>query len=406
MLLDEIFHVAIQAIRANKLRSFLTMLGIIIGVGAVITMVALGSGAQKAVQDRIQALGPTLLSLYPGQSFRGGIAIDFGQRVSLTVDDADSLAASARYVKAVVPELTRNFQVKRGGLNANVNVVGTTPNYATVKNYTLTAGRMFTAGEDEGRRRYAVLGSAIPEMFSANGAAMIGQEIQIRGIPFEIIGVLSSKGSAMGFGNPDEQILIPLQTARYRIMGTNRLRSITVDAASVQQMTLTMIEIERVLRREHKIRPGGENDFQIRNQSDILATFQQTTQTFTYLLAGIAAVSLLVGGIGIMNIMLVSVTERTREIGVRKALGATRFNILFQFLVEALVLCLVGGIIGILFGALGAVALSKLAHWNTSINFFAILVAFVFSAIVGLFFGIWPARRAASLDPVDALRYE
>ncbi|MGE5802403.1 MAG: ABC transporter permease [Gemmatimonadota bacterium] len=404
MLLGEIFQVALQAIRANKLRSFLTMLGIIIGVGAVITMVALGSGAQKSVQARIQALGPTLLSVFPGASFRGGIFMDM--RVSLTMDDYEALARDARYVKGVVPELTRNLQIKRGNLNQNVSVVGTTPNYTAVKNYTVVAGRMFTAGEDEGRRRYAVLGSAIPDMLNANPAAMIGQEIQIRGIPFEIVGVLGPKGSAGGFGNPDEQILIPLQTARYRIMGTDRLRSITVDAASVPQMTLTMIEIERVLRREHKIRPGAENDFQIRNQSDILATFQQTTETFTYLLAGIAAVSLLVGGIGIMNIMLVSVTERTREIGVRKALGATRFNIMFQFLVEALVLCLVGGLIGILFGTLGAVGLSKLAHWNTSINVFAILVAFVFSAIVGLFFGIWPARRAASLDPIVALRYE
>ena len=404
MLLTEIFQVALQAIRANKLRSFLTMLGIIIGVGAVITMVALGSGAQKSVQARIQALGPTLLSVFPGASFRGGIFMDM--RVSLTLDDYEALARDARYVKGVVPELTRNLQIKRGNLNQNVSIVGTTPNYTTVKNYTIVAGRMFTAGEDEGRRRYAVLGSAIPDMLNANPAAMIGQEIQIRGIPFEIIGVLGPKGSAGGFGNPDEQILIPLQTARYRIMGTDRLRSITVDAASVSQMTLTMIEIERVLRREHKIRPGAENDFQIRNQSDILSTFQQTTETFTYLLAGIAAVSLLVGGIGIMNIMLVSVTERTREIGVRKALGATRFNIMFQFLVEALVLCLVGGLIGILFGTLGAVGLSKLAHWNTSINVFAILIAFVFSAIVGLFFGIWPARRAASLDPIVALRYE
>ena len=404
MLLGEIFQVALQAIRANKLRSFLTMLGIIIGVGAVITMVALGSGAQKSVQARIQALGPTLLTVFPGASFRGGIFMDM--RVSITLDDYEALARDARYVKGVVPELTRNLQIKRGNLNQNVSIVGTTPNYTAVKNYTVVAGRMFTAGEDEGRRRYAVLGSAIPDMLNANPAAMIGQEIQIRGIPFEIIGVLGPKGSSGGFGNPDEQILIPLQTARYRIMGTDRLRSITVDAASVPQMTLTMIEIERVLRREHKIRPGAENDFQIRNQSDILSTFQQTTETFTYLLAGIAAVSLLVGGIGIMNIMLVSVTERTREIGVRKALGATRFNIMFQFLVEALVLCLVGGLIGILFGTMGAVGLSKLAHWNTSINIFAILVAFVFSAIVGLFFGIWPARRAASLDPIVALRYE
>ncbi len=270
MLLGEIFQVALQAIRANKLRSFLTMLGIIIGVGAVITMVALGSGAQKAVQARLQALGPTLLSIYPGQSFRGGIAIMFDQRVSVTVDDANALARDARYVKGVVPELTRNLQIKFGGQNGNVSIVGTTPNYPIVKNYTFTAGRMFTAGEDEGRRRYAVLGSAIPDMFNRNPAAMIGQEIQIRGIPFEIIGVLSAKGSAGGFGNPDEQILIPLQTGRYRIMGTDRLRSITVDAASVPQMTLAMIEIERVMRREHKVRPGGENDFQIRNQSDIL----------------------------------------------------------------------------------------------------------------------------------------
>jgi putative ABC transport system permease protein len=404
MLLGEIFQVALQAIRANKLRSFLTMLGIIIGVGAVITMVALGNGAQKAVQARIQALGPTLLSLYPGQAFRGGIAFDM--RVSLTVDDYEALARDARYVKAVVPELTRNLQVKRGGQNLNVSIVGTTPNYVAVKNYTLTAGRMFTPGEDESRRRYAVLGSSIPEMLNANPVAVIGQEIQIRGIPFEIVGVLSQKGSAGGFGNPDEQILIPLQTARYRIMGTDRLRSITVDAADLNQMTLTMIEIERVLRREHKIRPGAENDFQIRNQADILATFQQTTETFTYLLAGIAAVSLLVGGIGIMNIMLVSVTERTREIGVRKALGATRFNIMFQFLVEALVLCAVGGVLGIVFGSLGALTLSKLAHWNTAISLYAIVLAFVFSAVVGLFFGIWPARRAASLDPIVALRYE
>jgi putative ABC transport system permease protein len=404
VLLGEIFQVALQAIRANKLRSFLTMLGIIIGVGAVITMVALGSGAQKAVQARIQALGPTLLSVYPGASFRGGIFMDM--RISLTVDDYQALARDIRYAKAVVPELTRNLQIKRGNLNQNVSVVGTTPNYVDVKNYTLTAGRMFTAGEDESRRRYAVLGSAIPEMFEANPAAMIGQEIQIRGIPFEIIGVLREKGSGGGFGNPDEQILIPLQTARYRIMGTDRLRSITVDAVNMNQMNLTMIEIERVLRREHKIRPGAENDFQIRNQADILSTFQETTETFSYLLAGIAAISLLVGGIGIMNIMLVSVTERTREIGVRKALGATRFNIMFQFLVEALVLCLVGGVIGILFGSVGAVALSKLKHWNTSISFFAVLLAFGFSAVVGLFFGIWPAKRAASLDPIVALRYE
>jgi len=404
MLLGEIIRVALEALRANKLRSLLTMLGIIIGVGAVITMVALGSGAQKSVQDRIQALGPTLLSLYPGQSFMRGVASDV--RVSLTIDDDTALANNARYVTDVVPELSRNLQVQKGTQNINVTVVGTTPNYVPVKNYTITAGRMFTAGDDAARRRFAVLGSAVPNLLNANAAAMIGQELLIRGIPFEIIGILSEKGSQGSFSNPDEQILIPLQTARYRIMGTDRLRSITVKVQDMSSMNLAMIDLERVLRRQHKIRPGQDNDFQIRNQTDILATLQQTTETFKYLLAGIAAVSLLVGGIGIMNIMLVSVTERTREIGVRKALGATRFNVMFQFLVEALVLCLVGGMIGVVVGTIGAVVLSKLAHWNTLISPFAILLAFVFSAAVGLFFGIWPAKRAASLDPIVALRYE
>ena len=403
MLLGEIIQVALSAIRANKLRSLLTMLGIIIGVGAVITMVALGSGAQKSVQDRIQALGPTLLSIFPGQNFRGGVAISGA--VSLTYDDDTALANNIHYVTDVVPELTRNMQVQYGAQNINVNVVGSTPNYVPVHNYTVTAGRMFTAGEDDSRQRYAVLGAQIPTDLNANGAAMIGQTIMIRGIPFEIIGLLSEKGS-QGFQNPDEQILIPYQTARYRVVGTDRLRQITVKVADLNSMTLAMIEIERVLRRAHKIRPGADNDFQIRNQTDVLSTFQQTTETFKYLLAGIAAVSLLVGGIGIMNIMLVSVTERTREIGVRKALGATRGNILFQFLVEALVLCLAGGVTGILLGSFGALALSALMHWNTLISPYAILLAFFFSALVGLFFGIWPAKRAASLDPIQALRYE
>jgi putative ABC transport system permease protein len=403
MLLAEIIKVALAALRANKLRSLLTMLGIIIGVAAVITMIALGSGAQKAIQDRIQALGPTLLSVYPGQSFMRGVASN--NRVSLTMDDDTALANNAQYVTAVVPELGANLQVQMGDQNINVTVMGTTPLYVPIHSYTVTDGRAFTAGDDAARRRVAVLGAAVPQMLNSNRTAMIGQQLMIRSIAFEIIGVLSEKG-AQGFFNPDEQILIPLQTARYRVIGTDRLRDITVQARDLQSMNLAMIEIERVLRRQHKIRPGQDNDFQIRNQTDIMATLQQTTDTFKYLLAGIAAVSLLVGGIGIMNIMLVSVTERTREIGVRKALGATRFNILFQFLVEALVLCLLGGVIGVLVGSFGAIVLSQLAHWNTLISPLAILLAFVFSAAVGLFFGIWPARRAAALDPIVALRYE
>ena len=380
------------------------MLGIIIGVGAVITMVALGSGAQKAVEDRIAALGANVLTVFAGQGRFGGIRIT--DRTSLTTDDYAALVRDATLLKAVVPEMQQSLQVKYGNQNSNVNIVGTTPNYTEVRNYTIPHGRMFTAGDDEARQRYAVLGASVPRMLGANPAAMINQTIQIRGINFEIIGMLSEKGAAGGWVNPDEQILIPLQTAQYRVFGTDRLRSISVQVADGVPIEQGMVDLERVLRREHKIRPGQENDFTIRNQQDLLATQQQTTQVFTTLLASIAAVSLLVGGIGIMNIMLVSVTERTREIGVRKALGATRGNIMLQFLIEALVLCLVGGVLGVLLGIGAAITLSRVMQWNTLISPAAVAIAFGFSALVGLFFGIWPARRAASLDPIVALRYE
>jgi putative ABC transport system permease protein len=404
VLLGETVAVALQSIRANMLRSVLTMLGIIIGVGAVITMVALGSGAQKAVQDRIAALGANVFTVFAGQARQGGIMIT--DRTILSTDDYDALRRDARLLAAVVPEMQQPLQVKYGNQNSNVNVVGTTSNYVDVRNYTVPYGRMFTPGEDEARQRYAVLGASVPRMLGGNPAAMINQTLMIRGIPFEVIGILSEKGSAGGFGNPDEQILIPLNTARYRVFGSNRVRSFAIQVADSVPIEQGMVDLERVLRREHKLRPGADNDFAIRNQQDVLATQQQAAQVFTSLLASIAAVSLLVGGIGIMNIMLVSVTERTREIGVRKALGATRLNILMQFLIEALTLCLLGGVIGILAGVGTAVLLSRVMQWNTLISPTAVAIAFAFSAAVGLFFGIWPARRAAKLDPITALRYE
>jgi putative ABC transport system permease protein len=404
MLFGEIFNVALGAIRANKLRSFLTMLGIVIGVGAVITMVALGSGAQQDVQARIQALGTNLLSIQAGQSFHRGVAS--ADRVSLTIDDATALAADARGLSAVVPEYRRSQQVEFVNSNINVNVNGTVPEYIDVNNYDVAAGRMFSAGDGIARKRVAVLGSQVPANLDANGPAMMGQQIVIRGIPFEVVGLLEEKGSSSGWNNPDEQILIPIQTAQYRIFGSDRVSSINVQVSHPDSIAIAMIEIERVLRREHGIAPGRDNDFNIMDRSEFLETFEETTQTFTFLLGGIAAVSLLVGGIGIMNIMLVSVTERTREIGVRKALGATRKNIMLQFLVEALVLCLLGGLIGVAAGAGGAVALSRLANWNTFVSPQSVVVAVAFSAIVGIFFGLWPARRASMLDPIEALRYE
>ncbi len=401
----ETIKVAFGSIKANPLRSFLTMLGMVIGVGAVITMVALGTGAQAAVEEQIQALGTDLLAVYPGQSWTHGVAR--GDRVSVTIDDAEALArARDGYgIKAVVPEMSRSQQLEYGNRNANVNVMASTPGYLDVQNLRVVAGRMFTEADNASRKRVVVLASSVPEMLGGNGPAMIGQQLSIRGIPFEIIGLLNEKG-AQGHNNPDEQVLIPIKTGQFRVFGNDRLRAITVQVVHPDSMAVAMIGIEGVMRREHGIQPGATNDFQIRDRTEYLSAQQETTQTFTFLLAGIAAVSLLVGGIGIMNIMLVSVTERTREIGIRKALGAKRRTILMQFLVEAVTLCVIGGTIGVLAGSGAAMSLSRFRGWNTVVSLEAVIVAFVFSAVIGVFFGLWPARRAALMDPITALGHE
>ena len=406
LIVVEIIKVALGALRANKLRSFLTLLGIMIGVSAVIAMDALGRGAQRSVNERIAALGTTLLTVMPGQAVgAGGVRQTDQQR--MTIDDARAIEERATTITAVQPEMQRQLQVQFGNRNTNTQIVGTTANYLPVRRFTMGAGRMFSPGEDAARKRVAVLGPAVLENLGLdNPQAIIGEMIRIRGLQFEVIGVLQSKGQGGGFFNPDDMVLIPLETAQYRVFGTDRLRSVNVLAQSEQRIPEAMAEIQKILRREHRLREGRPDDFVIRNQSDFLATFAETTKTFSYLLAGIAAVSLLVGGIGIMNIMLVSVTERTKEIGIRKALGATRRAVLLQFMVEAVVLCLLGGVIGVVIGGLGATALTKLANFNTEISTQSIVIAFVCSAVVGVVFGVWPARRAARMDPIMALRYE
>ncbi len=405
MLLDEIIKVAFGAIRANKMRSLLTMLGIVIGIAAVITMVALGEGAQRSVQERLQALGTNVLAVNPGQQRFGGV--DRGTGAPLTVQDGEALLRDPVNIKDVSPEMDRRLQITYGNANSNASIRGVWPSSFRINNLETTHGRIFNEGENRGRRRIAVIGARVGEQLNVETTQLLGKTITIRGIPFEVIGILKEKGQGMGWGGSvDDRIYIPLATAQFRVFGQERVNEIQVQAVSTDRMNAAMAEIERTLRREHRIRPGEPSDFNIRNQATLLDTFQETTRTFSFLLAGIAIVSLVVGGIGIMNIMLVSVTERTREIGVRKALGARRRDILLQFLIEALVLCIAGGALGLLVGVGAAVAMAKLAAWNTVVAPEAAMLAFGFSAFIGVFFGLWPARRAASLDPIVSLRYE
>ena len=406
MLIKEIVIVALSALRANKMRSFLTMLGIVIGVAAVIAMVAIGKGAQKSISDRIANLGTTLLTVRPGAARGFGVATD--DNAKLTVSDAQALEKRGKNFAEVGPEMGKRAMFQYGSTNAMTQVTGAMPNYPDIRKYTLAAGRMFNDAEEAGMRRVAVVGSAVVDNLGLQTPeALLDENVRIGGIQFQVIGVFNSKGQTGGFGNnPDDFVLIPLSTAQFRVMGSDRLNNIGVMAINEKKIPEAQAEIQSILRREHRLGPDKKDDFDIRNQAEFLNTFAETTKTFTFLLAGIAAVSLLVGGIGIMNIMLVSVTERTREIGVRKALGATKGAILLQFLIEAIVLCLLGGLVGILVGGGGATLLNKLGGFNTTIDPSAVALAFAFSAGVGVLFGVWPARRAASLDPIIALRYE
>ena len=400
----EIVRVALGALRNAKLRSFLTTLGIVIGVAAVITMVALGRGAQRAVESQLASLGTDLLTITPGQSYWRGVAS--GQRVSLTSEDAAALAREAGTLRAVIPSLGGDLQVKFGSRNINVDVVATTAEFAEVQRFTLALGRFFSAADDHARRRVAVVGNDIPRELETEPDLLVGRDIIVRGIPFTVLGVLEPKGDLPGRDDPDETVYIPYRTGEYRIFGSDRLQSITAQLAHPESSHAALLDIERVLRQSHRLRPDEENDFRIRDRTAFLTAQAEARGTLTLLLAGIAAVSLIVGGIGIMNIMIVSVTERTREIGLRKAMGASRRSILLQFLAEAITLCLLGGIFGIGLGMAAAVVLARLNDWVLLITPGAVVLAVGFSVAVGLFFGVWPARRAARLDPIEALRYE
>jgi putative ABC transport system permease protein len=404
MLIFEIIMVAMSAVRANVLRSVLTTLGIVIGIAAVITMVALGEGAQQRVQEEINRMGTTILTVRPGQQMFGGVSRGDTQ---MSIEDALALKAESKGLLKVSPEQQSRMQVAYKRWNSNTQIMGVWPEYFDMYHHTLLAGRFFNQGEVQGRRRVAVLGYNLPTTLGETPPELlIGENIQIRGVLFEVVGVLAEKGDA-AWVRPDDQIFIPQSTAQYRVMGgRDRLSSVYAATDTPEQLDMAYAEIDRIMRRQHRLKAGAEADFNIRNSADLLETFNETNQTFAMLLAGIAGVSLLVGGIGIMNIMLVSVTERTREIGIRKALGATRRAIMTQFLVEALFLCVLGGILGVAAGYGAADLMTRLAAWDTAVAPEAVVTAIAFSVAVGLFFGMWPARRAALLDPIDALRYE
>jgi putative ABC transport system permease protein len=396
---------ALGALVANKLRALLTMLGIIIGVAAVITMIAIGEGSQKAVTERIQALGSDLLFVSPGAMRGGGITvIQFGSSVRLRNEDAEAIRKSSKAIEAVVPEFNRNAQVKYENRNWNTRIIGTTPDYEWVRNFYVVAGRYFTNREERAAAKVAIIGSMIVDNLF-QGVDPLGKIIRINGQSFEVIGVLETKGQS-GFQNPDDQIIVPLTTAQRRIFGVDFLSQITAKVVNQNMGDEAFYDIERVLRKSHKLREDQDNDFTIRNQADILTTLTETQQTFTFLLAGIAAVSLIVGGIGIMNIMIVSVTERTKEIGIRKAIGARKLDVMSQFLIESIVLSVSGGCIGILVGVVASYLITTYGNLTPIISLNSVVVSFIFSSFVGIFFGIYPAWKASESNVIDALRYE
>ena len=399
----ESFANAFSALLANKLRSLLTMLGVIIGVGAIITTTSIGEGAKADVTERIQTLGANILAVRPGQSrFRGRGSAD--ARRTLTVKDMEALEERGQTFGYVTPEVSSRAQVKFRNKNTNTTIVGTSPAYLVTANFNVEQGRFFTENEIRYRDRVCVLGKTVVDNLFET-VEPVGQTVKIKNVGFHVVGVMKEKG-ASGWRNPDDQVFIPYSTAMKRVFGNDYLSSISIQANDGKLLEAAETEVTELLRKEHKIAPNKEPDFHVRNQAEFMETLEESNQTFTNLILGIAVVSLVVGGIGIMNIMLVSVTERTKEIGLRKAVGAQRSDILAQFLVESTSLALIGGVVGIGVGIGGAELVTSFWEWRTLVSPMYGILSFVVSALVGIFFGAYPAWKAAKLHPIDALRHE
>ncbi|MGB7574661.1 MAG: ABC transporter permease [Thermodesulfobacteriota bacterium] len=401
-------RIALRALTVNKMRSALTMLGIIIGVGAVIAMIAVGTGAKKRIADQIASMGSNLIIVLSGSSTSGGLRFGSGTVPTLTVDDAKAILNEIPSVKYVAPILGGGAQVVFGNQNWSTIINGTTPEELEIRERSLAAGRSFTQQDVDGATKVCLLGKTIVDNLFG-GIDPIGQIIRIKMVPFTVVGVLAPKGQSTQGQDQDDTIIVPLTTAQKKLFGMQfpgMVRLIMVQATAPEAMKDVEDQINDLLRQRHHIQPKQDNDFSVRNLTEIMSTQEQSANVMSLLLGAIASISLIVGGIGIMNIMLVSVTERTREIGIRMAVGAKGRDILLQFLIESLVLSLIGGTLGIGIGVAGTLILSSFTQWPTLFSIKAILFAFLFSSLVGIFFGFYPARKASLLNPIEALRYE
>ncbi len=401
-------RVAFRALARNKMRSFLTALGIIIGVGAVIAMVSIGEGAKRGIESRFAAMGTNLLFVSPGSQNARGVHGGWGSVQTLKEEDAAAIEQECPAVLYISPSVSARAQTVYGNKNWNTSISGTGFRYPEVRNWDVEFGSYFDENQVKSAAKVCVLGADVKtNLFEDEDP--IGKVIRVKKIPFKVLGVLKKRGESGGFGSRDDMIAIPYTTAMRRLQGIDYIQSVDVRAVSADQMPQAQAQIEELLRVRHRIAPGAEDDFTVRNMSEIAETAAQATQMMTVLLGSIASISLLVGGIGIMNIMLVSVTERIREIGLRMAVGAREKDILLQFLTEAVVLSLMGGLIGIGFGVGASKLIKKIkmfASFNTVVSIESVLMAFLFAATIGIFFGFYPARKASRLDPIEALRYE